>query len=81
MLSAPCVCVLDCLLAVRVHSYANSLVESWLKHQVQWQVELMEIGTQVFVKGKGRGIVALNNEDGTWFLDCSDAQCVSEWVG
>jgi len=29
----------------------------------------MEIGTEVFVKGKGRGILALNNEDGTWCLD------------
>ena len=28
----------------------------------------MEIGTQVFVKGKGRGILALDNEDGTWHL-------------
>lgn len=28
----------------------------------------MEIGNQVFVKGKGRGILALDNEDGTWYL-------------
>lgn len=28
----------------------------------------MEIGNQVFVKGKGRGILALDNEDGTWNL-------------
>eukprot|EP00438_Fugacium_kawagutii_P024538 Skav223318 [mRNA] locus=scaffold200:48559:50988:+ [translate_table: standard] len=32
----------------------------------------MEIGTQVFVKGKGRGIVALNNEDGTWNVEFDD---------
>lgn len=32
----------------------------------------MEIGTEVFVKGKGRGILALNNEDGTWNVEFYD---------
>ena len=34
----------------------------------------MEIGTAVFVKGKGRGLVALDNEDGTWRLDLFDEE-------
>jgi len=32
----------------------------------------MEIGSQVFVKGKGRGILALDNEDGTWNVEFDD---------
>ena len=41
----------------------------WLEEWALLEVKLMEIGTEVFVKGKGRGILALDNEDGTWCLD------------
>lgn len=34
----------------------------------------MEVGASVFVKGVGCGLVALDNEDGTWNVEFEDGR-------